>query len=115
MPIRLQVLGGLQAFRDEVQLAWVPSHRIRSELLVYFALEQEATRERLAAMFWPDQEADRAQHALSQALYRLRQTLGDELIVQNAVGLRFGVAVECDALEFERLVERGDLAGAMAI
>src|SRR5512140_1253925 len=112
MPIRLQVLGGLQAFQDDVQLAWVPSHRIRSELLVYLALEREVPRERLAGVFWPDQESDRAQHALSQALYRLRQTFGDDFIVQNGTGLRFGVPVACDALDFEQLVERGDLAGA---
>jgi len=48
MPIRLQVLGGLHAFRDDVPLAWVPAQHISSALLVYLALEPAVTRAQLA-------------------------------------------------------------------
>ena len=114
MPIRLQVLGGLHAFRDDVPLAWVPAQHISSALLVYLALEREATREQLARVFWPDEEVESARHALRQALYRLRHAAGDGLVEDTGDVLRFSVPVACDALDFERAVEGGDFAAATA-
>ena len=115
MPIRLHVLGGLQAFSDDVPLAWVPGQRIRSALLVYLALEHEATRERLAHVFWPDEELDHARHVLSQTLYLLRQALGEGCIEHQGEVVRFGAPVVCDAAEFEAAVERGNFAGASTL
>jgi DNA-binding SARP family transcriptional activator len=115
MPIRLQVLGGLRAFHDDVQLGWVPPQRIRSALLVYLALEREATRKLLARTFWPDDEPENARHALSQLLYLLRQALGDSVIETAGETVRFGIPVVCDALEFERAAERGELALAASL
>ena len=63
MPIRLQVLGGLHAFRDDVPLAWVPAQHVSSALLAYLALEHDVTREQLARVFWPDEELETARHA----------------------------------------------------
>jgi len=112
MSLRLQVLGGLQAFHDDVQLGWVPGQRTRSALFVYLALEPDARREQLARLFWPDEESERARHDLSQTLYLLRQALGDESIEQQGDLLRFSPPVESDARQLEAALERGDFAGA---
>jgi DNA-binding SARP family transcriptional activator len=115
MPIRLQVLGGLHAFRDDVPLAWVPAQHVSSALLVYLALERDVTREQLARLFWPDEELAGARHALRQALYRLRHAAGEGLIEDAGDVLRLAVPVACDALDLERVVEAGDPGAAMAL
>lgn len=115
MPVRLHVLGGLHAFRDAVPLAWVPAQRVRSALLVYLALTREAARDQLAQLLWPDEAAERARHALSQTLYLLRQAFGESCIENTGQLLRFGAPVECDALQFEGAVARGDLVQAVSL
>jgi predicted ATPase/DNA-binding SARP family transcriptional activator len=49
-------------------------------LLAYLAVEcgQPHSRQQLAGMFWPDQEESKAHQRLSQALYNLRQVLGEQ-------------------------------------
>jgi DNA-binding SARP family transcriptional activator len=96
MPIRLQVLGGLRAWRDGVPLAWVPAQHISSALLVYLALEPGATRERVARVFWPDEEQEAARHALRQALYRLRHPAGEPIVEDVGDVLRLTATVACD-------------------
>ncbi len=48
-------------------------------LLVYLAVEAERPhrREHLVGLFWPEQPEDHARRSLSQALYNLRQLLGE--------------------------------------
>jgi len=115
MPIRLQVLGSLRAFSGGDKLDWVPGHRLRSALLVYLILEGETTRERIAALLWPEQDDEHARHALNQTLYLLRQALGADWLEGQGEVLGVATRVDCDAVAFEGGVERGDYAGAVAL
>ena len=56
------------------------SARIQA-LLAYLALESARahTREALAALFWPDEPDQVAKQNLRQALYQLRQLLGEQI------------------------------------
>jgi DNA-binding SARP family transcriptional activator len=103
--ICLTVLGGLDARdgRGGVIDALLAQPR-RLCLLVALALESMhggCTRERLMALFWPDQTPERAATNLRQALAFLRRTLGDEVIVNQG---RHALAVDptrlqCDAVD----------------
>ena len=55
-----------------------------AELLAWLALEGPTPRARLAALLWPDSDADAARNALRQRLFQLRKTLGFDAVVGNA-------------------------------
>lgn len=90
----------------------------RLAILVRIALagrDTFARRDTLLGMFWPEQDEERARHALRQALHSIRTAFGrpvldrrgdDELALDPSV-------VRCDAVEFESLIAAGDAAGAL--
>ncbi len=64
-------------------------------LLAWLALEGATSRERLAALLWPDSPAETARNALRQRLFRLRRQCGAEL-VDGTVLLALAEGVEHD-------------------
>src|SRR5437764_13577766 len=76
--LTLTFLGSFQASVDGAPLR-VQSARIQA-VLAYLALEaaRAHTLEALAALFWPDEPDQVAKQNLRQALYQLRQLLGDQ-------------------------------------
>ena len=81
----------------------------RLALLLYLALAEPPgpkSRESLMALLWPEADDESARHSLRNALYGLRQTLGEAAFVSRGegyVGLELG-AVRCDALDVRRLL-----------
>jgi DNA-binding SARP family transcriptional activator len=71
-------------------------------MLAWLALEGPTTRERLAALLWPDSPPEAARNTLRQRLFRLRRALGVDAVAGSAVlSLAEGVAHDL-----------GDTAGA---
>lgn len=111
--IQLRTLGGI-ALRgsDGEELRAVLAQPKRLALLVYLALAQPRgpqRRDRLIALFWPEQDAERARNALSQAVFFLRRVLGSESIL-NRNGDEIELNREllwCDAIAFEEGVRAG--------
>lgn len=89
-----------------------------SGLLKYILIQERAvSRERLAAVFWPDSEPKAANTSLRVALYELRKTMAgfglafdseEALIEEGAEGfhIRRGRPFTSDAQEMEELYER---------
>jgi len=73
----IKLLGSTHATLDGKPLRGLESAKVRA-LLVYLAVEsgQAHARERLAGLFWPEMSEAQERHSLSQALYNLRQALG---------------------------------------
>ncbi|HUF89233.1 MAG TPA: BTAD domain-containing putative transcriptional regulator [Gemmatimonadota bacterium] len=74
-------------------------------------------RDELLGVFWPETSQARGRRALSQALYRLRRSLGDEVIVSRG-SEEVGIDAErlwCDAVEFDRRLVDGNRAGALEL
>jgi len=74
-------------------------------------------RDRLLAMFWPDQDETRARGSLRAILHVLRDGLGADAIIREGdthVGIdpRF---VRCDAIDFDLAVEAGHFARALEL
>jgi DNA-binding SARP family transcriptional activator len=107
--IRLECSGGLRVLSDGRELASLQQHRARLALLVHLAVEGRVRRDALLATFWPESDTGNARHALRQALYRLRQSLGDDRWMDvSGDELVAGPSLSCDAREFAVAVERAD-------
>lgn len=105
-PHRIYLLGGLRAEAPGGAVA-VPGGKPQA-LLAYLILYPHTphTREQLMENFWPDVPAERAGRYLSNALYRLRASLGGEWLQVEEE--RLGVqrdSVWVDVWEFERLAK----------
>ena len=81
----------------------------RMAVLLYLSLAEPPgvhSRQNLMALLWPEADDESARHSLRNALYGLRQSLGESAIVAHGdgyVGLDPN-AVRCDALDVRRLL-----------
>lgn len=113
MSIVLRTLGTLSLHVGGVAVDSLPAQRLRCALLVHLAVSRETTREAAMAMLWPERDADRARHSLSQVLYELRQDLPEGWLDARGDLLRVTDAVQVDALLMEEEVEEGRLDAAV--
>lgn len=103
MALQIFTLGGFGVLRDGKEVALPVQRRVRSALIVFLAAEADVVRERLLGVFWPESDEEKARHALSQALYELRQQLGEWLITSGD-RLRIATDVDLDAQRFAQAV-----------
>lgn len=101
--IRLTTLGGASITRNGREHEALTARKQQFALLAYLALEGPATRDRLLLLFWADRPEEKARHSLSQALYAIRNELGEECL--SAVGDRVGLASETVAADARELEE----------
>lgn len=114
MSVRITTLGQVRVSVAGRERPSLPQQRLRCALLVYLAVEAECARESLIGVFWPDRPTARGRHILSQCLYELRQTLGEDIVQAEGDRVVIGSAVSIDAREFEQNVERGELEAALS-
>src|SRR5213080_2546935 len=119
--VELRILGTLElSASDGRDLTALARQSKRTALLVYLAAAVPQgfhRRDTLLALFWPELDETHARAALSQALYVLRNALGDQGILtrgDDEVGLSTDV-VWCDARAFEAAVDAGQPAEALAL
>lgn len=119
--IELRVLGTLDLQDpDDGDLGSILAQPKLVALLVYLMLARPngfRPRETLMAMFWPESSESKARRALNQALYRLRQVLGEGVVVSRGngeVGLD-RTRLWCDAEAFEAALESGDREAALEL
>jgi len=106
------MLGGLRAInraRDPVRLSRQQTGTLFAYLALY--LNHAHSRESLAALIWPDDSADEANHKLRQALYVLRRQLGaqqaasDDLFLTSRTTIQLNAAcIVTDVCQFEHAV-----------
>ena len=119
--VELRILGTLQlGASDGRDLEALARQSKRTALLCYLAAAVPHglhRRDTLLALFWPEFDATRARAALSQALYVLRNELGEQAIVTRGdgeVGLSHDV-VSCDVRAFETALDAGRPEEALAL
>lgn len=111
--LELRLLGGFRVSRDGVAVGGFESQKVRG-LLSYLAVERgrSFSRDRLAALLWPEESEDRARRNLRQAIYNLRQILdqtgGEELleVTRQDVGLSADPRLWLDVRAFEEHLRR---------
>ncbi len=105
--VRLITLGRLQLLRDGPPSEPIHLQPKRLALLAFLALEARdgyQQRDTLLALFWPRSDRAHARRCLRQALFHLRNELGDGVILNRG---RDGVALAanriwCDAVAVEQ-------------
>jgi DNA-binding SARP family transcriptional activator/TolB-like protein/Tfp pilus assembly protein PilF len=119
--IELRTLGSLDLRgADGFELRPVLQQPKRLALLAYLAVAHPPRffrRDTLLAMFWPELDGEHARAALRRALYFLRRSLGDGVILSRGdeeVGLS-SQELTCDAAAFQRAVAEGRPADALAL
>ncbi|MBI4503428.1 MAG: hypothetical protein HY700_20000 [Gemmatimonadetes bacterium] len=115
MPLRLLTLGAVRCYRDGAELTELPAQRLRCAVLLYLAMEREATREILISLLWPERDSERGRHALNQKLYELRQVLGDDWLESQGDRMRMNPAFAVDAHQFESAAQQGALEEALSL
>jgi len=105
---------------DDRLLHGVLAQPKRLALLAYLAAATPRafhSRDTLLCLLWPDLNHEHARAALRQALYILRGTLGDGVLVtcgDAAIGLDHS-RVWCDVTAFDRAIEAGSHAEALTL
>ncbi|MGH7469385.1 MAG: BTAD domain-containing putative transcriptional regulator [Longimicrobiales bacterium] len=93
----------------------LPAQKFRFALLVYLGMERSAPREKVAALFYPEVDQERARHRLSQSVYVIRQTLGTDCIETRGEELRARDSLVLDARDFGTLADVGEFGRALAL
>lgn len=92
----------------------------RLALLVYLILNRPRgmqRRDRVLPLLWPEKGQKSARNSLSNMLYHIRKTVGNETLLTRGteeVGID-RAEIYCDALEFEKLIKEGNIQQAVEL
>jgi DNA-binding SARP family transcriptional activator/TolB-like protein len=114
----LALLGGLVLEGPKGPLSGYATQNRQLALLALLgaAGERGLSRDKLCAYLWPESNEASARHSLTDAVYRLRKSLGHDAILGRSVKLRLNPdVIGCDVWAFETAVEVGDLEAAAAL
>jgi Tol biopolymer transport system component/DNA-binding SARP family transcriptional activator len=106
----LQTFGRLAVTAEGQPLAGAAAQPRRLALLAMLACagDRGLTREKLLAFFWPDADEERGRRGLSQAVYALRQDLGNEEVILGSKDLRLNADVlRSDVADFAAAASGG--------
>src|SRR4029450_9277032 len=96
--------------------ALIALERKDAALLALLAVDGSISRQRAAALLWPDAEPQKARNSLRQRLFRLRRAAGSDVIEEAAAltlapGIDHDCAVVADRLALDPAFASGELLG----
>jgi len=115
--LRLATFGGLALTLDGVPLTGPAAQRSRLALLALLAVAGPTgiSRDKLLLYLWPENDEERARHALKQAVYSLRREVNDAELILGTTSLRLNPEViASDVRDFEAALAAGDARAAVA-
>ena len=119
--IELRTLGTLSLrASDGREVESLLAHTKRAGLLTYLSTARPRgfhRRDALLALFWPELDQERARTSLRKAVFQIRRSLGDDVIVgRGDEELRVADhLVWCDARALDEALDSGDAEGAIAL
>ena len=117
--LRLHTLGATYLTgADGEPLAGAATQRRTLALLAVLSVADAGlSRDKLVALLWPEADAERARHSLTQGLYAARRALRTEdLFLGGAADVRLNAdRISVDVRELEEAVAAGDLERAVAL
>ncbi len=116
--ITLALFGSLILERASTPVSGRATQRRRLALLSLLAGSpgQLLSRDRIIGLLWPEASASSARHLLTDAVYELRQALGDDAILSRGDDLALNPAVvTTDVAHFDAAIDHDDLERAVAL
>ena len=110
----LELLGTLSLRSDSGTVPLPAQQKRPLSLLAILALggRHGMSRHRIEAYLWPESSAVRARHALDQAVYAIRRSLGGDVIIASAQELRLNPGlVSADVWKFDDAIRGRDMGG----
>jgi len=111
----LELLGTLSLRNDAAPIPLAAQQKRRVGLLALLALggRQGLSRHRIEAYLWSESSAERARHALDQAVYAIRRSLGGDVVVSTGQELRLNAELlRVDIWEFGDAIRAADWGAA---
>ena len=118
MTLRLRVFGPPLVERETGPVSGAAAQRKSLALLALLAGSGATpiSRDRLFALLWPEADAGRAGHRLTQLLYALRRDLDADALFLGSAELRLNPAVlSTDISHFTTALERGEFETAVTL
>ena len=115
---QLRTFGGLSIQDDGASLTGAATQRKTLALLALLATADNhgTSRDKLIACLWPESDTEHGRNLLKQACFGLRRDLHEPELFLGTTELRLNpAAIASDGHAFQEAVERGDLAGAVAL
>ncbi|MEX2280872.1 MAG: BTAD domain-containing putative transcriptional regulator, partial [Gemmatimonadota bacterium] len=114
---RLLVLGGATLEGDRGPIAGRSAQRRRLGLLAILASSaRPVSRDKLIGYLWEEADTDKARRLLSESVYVIRKSLGEDALLSSGNDLRLNPdALWSDVAAFTGLLEAGDDEGAIAL
>lgn len=116
--LRLKVLGGISLERGGRPLSGRVTQRRRLALLVLLAAGRDrgVSRDRLIGWLWPERTDEQGRHSLSQLIYGLRQSLGEDVLLAGVDQLRLNwSSISSDVRDFADALTAGRCEDAVAL
>ena len=114
----LRILGGLWLENEQTSSTGRGGQRRRLALLalLWLSPQRRVTRDKVLAILWPEASALEGRRRLSTAVYDIRKSLGDNIVVSNGDELWIPPAcsLTCDVACFEEAVAQADWEKAVA-
>ncbi len=111
--LRVALLGIPRVERDGVPQAF-DTRKALAILALVAATGRPQGRQRLADMFWPTADPDRARAALRRTLSAARRVMGEAMAAGRTAVDIDRARLSVDLFEFEAALEAGDPAGLRA-
>ena len=115
---QLRTFGGLSIQDDGASLTGAATQRKTLALLALLSASDNhgMSRDKLIACLWPESDTEHGRNLLKQACFGLRRDLHEPELFLGTTELRLNpAAIASDGHAFQEAVERGDLAGAVAL
>jgi adenylate cyclase len=114
----LKLLGGASIRADEGVLGGRSAQRRRIALLAMLALarSEPLSRDKIIALLWPEKDTEQARRLLSESLYVIRKSLGEDAVIAAGDDLRLNPEVVTSDLEaFHRALEKNNWEEAASV
>ena len=114
----LKLLGGASIRGDEGVVGGRSAQRRRIALLAMLATArgEPVSRDKIIGQLWPERDTEQARRLLSESLYVIRKSLGENAVLAVGDDLRLNPDVVTSDLEgFQRALEGGDREKAVSI
>jgi DNA-binding SARP family transcriptional activator len=109
MPFHLRLLGVPEIWTRDGDPVDFPVGKPLALLSYLVVEERPVSREELALLLWPESEPDRARHSVRQAIWLLRQRLGEDVIEGDDPVQASEADLSTDVQQFSLAVASGSL------